>query len=148
MATKTFKGRPALAGKAEGKAAVSQQGFNTCSSFLDVMFKDSNSAVCTDHDNKDLFGKDLGGAILCIPQTIGSSSAACLFMMLAEKNIGPKAYLFANHIDSLAACGLTMADIWLDNRTVTVDQLGPDFLAAVKTGDSVVVHEDGTVEVG
>ena len=55
--------------------------------------------------------------------------------------------LFANHIDSLAACGLLMADNWLGKRIVTVDMLGQDFLDAVKTGQSIHVHEDGTVVV-
>jgi len=40
-----------------------------------------------------------------------------------------------------------MADNWLDKRIVTVDLLGDDFLKAVKTGDTVAVHEDGTVEI-
>jgi hypothetical protein len=40
-----------------------------------------------------------------------------------------------------------MVDSWLDKRIIAVDQLGPEFLEAVNTGDSVVVHEDGMVEV-
>ncbi len=114
MAKKTFKGRPALAGDAEGKAAVSRLGFNPCSSWIDILFKGSTSTVCTDGENKDLFGKELGGTILCIPQTIGSSSSSCLLLTMAEQGLGPKAWLFANHIDSLAAGGLLMADVWLD----------------------------------
>lgn len=70
-----------------------------------------------------------------------------MFMTIAEKGVALKAMLFANHIDSLAACGLLMADNWLDKRIVTVDLLGSDFLEAVKTGDTVAVHEDGTVEI-
>ena len=148
MAKKTFKGRPALAGNLSGKAAVCHVGFNTAASYIDVVTKGSTSGVCTDHDNKELYGKDLQGAILCLPQTIGSSSAACMFMTIAEKDIAPAALLFANHIDSLAACGLLMADNWLDKRIVAVDLLGKDFLDAVKTGDTVTVHQDGTVEIG
>ena len=60
----------------------------------------------------------------------------------------PKAFLFAEHIDSLAACGLLMVDNSLDKRIVTVDLLGSEFLDSVETGDSVGVHEDGTIEVG
>ena len=136
---KTFKGRPALAGSVEGSAAVSHVGFNTAATFVELITKGSNSGVCKDHDNKDLFGQDLQGSILCLPQTIGSSSAACMFMTIAEKGIAPKAILFANHIDSLAACGLIMADNWLNKRIVTVDLLGAEFLDAVKTGDTVKV---------
>ena len=105
-------------------------------------------AAIQDHDNKDLFGHDLADKIVCIPQTIGSSSAATLFMIILDKGIAPKAMLFANHIDSLAACGILMGDNWLGKRIVTVDLLGDDFLDAVKTGDKLTVHEDGTIEVG
>ena len=41
-----------------------------------------------------------------------------------------------------------MVYIWQEKRSVTVDMPGDDFLEAVKRGDSVKVHADGTVEVG
>ncbi len=148
MAKQTFKGRPALAGDVEAKAAVSRLGFNPCSSWLDILFKGGTSTICRDAENKDLFGVELGGTILCMPQTIGSSSSSSLLLTMAEQGLGPKAWLFANHIDSLAAGGLLMADIWLDKRSVTIDMLGEDFLKAVNTGDPVKVHADGTVEIG
>jgi predicted aconitase with swiveling domain len=81
--------------------------------------------------------------ILCIPQSIGSSSAATLFMVILERNLAPKAMLFANHIDSLAACGLLMGDTWLEKRIVTVDMLGSDFLDAVKTGRRFACRKTG-----
>ena len=145
--TKTFKGRPVLPGKVEDAAEVSHYGFSTSAVYVEVVFKDSNSGVCKDGDNKELYGRDLSGKIVCTPQTIGSSSGACMFMSICQKDIQPKAFLFANHIDSLASCGLLMADIWLGKRIVTVDMLGDEFLDAVKTGNKVKVFEDGTVEV-
>ena len=143
----TFKGRPALPGNVEGLATVSKIGFNTCATYVDVLIAGSDSGVCKDHDNKDLYGHDLADKILCIPQTIGSSSAATLFMIVLEKGIAPKAMLFANHIDSLAACGILMGDNWLGKRIITVDLLGDNFLNAVKTGDKVTVYKDGTIEI-
>lgn len=68
-------------------------------------------------------------------------------MTIAEKGIAPAAMLFANHIDSLAACGLLMADNWLEKRIITVDLLGQEFLDAVKTGQTMNVKSDGTVEL-
>jgi len=147
MTTKTFKGRPVLPGKVEDTAEVSHYGFSTSAVYVEVVFKDSNSGVCKDGDNKELYGRDLTGKIVCTPQTIGSSSGACMFLAICEKDIQPKAFLFANHIDSLASCGLLMADIWLGKRIITVDMLGDKFLDAVKTGNKVKVYEDGTVEV-
>ena len=145
--TKTFKGRPVLPGNVEDTAEVSHYGFSTSAVYVEVVFKDANSGVCKDGDNKELYGRDLTGKIVCIPQTIGSSSGACMFLAICEKDIQPKAFLFANHIDSLAACGLLMADIWLGKRIITVDLLGDEFLDAVKTGNKIKVHEDGTVEI-
>ena len=147
MATTTFKVRPTLAGAATGLAEVSHIGFNTCATYVDVLISVSDSGVCQDHDNPDLYGHDLAGKILCFPQTIGSSSAATLIMIILQKNIAPKAMLFANHIDSLAACGVLMGDNWMGKRIICVDLLGDDFLNTVKTGDTVNIKEDGTIEV-
>lgn len=145
--SRTFRGRPALPGNVDGPAMVSHVGFNTCATYVDVLISGADSGVCQDHDNPDLFGKDLKDSILCIPQTIGSSSAATLFMIILERNLAPKAMLFANHIDSLAACGLLMGDNWLDKRIVTVDLLGQEFLETVQTGQIVRVQEDGIIEI-
>jgi len=41
-----------------------------------------------------------------------------------------------------------MDDVWNGKRVITIDLLGYEFLEAVKTGDPVTNHEDGTVEVG
>ena len=70
---KTFQGRPVVSGKLSGKATVSKQPFNTTSSYMDnVWGGNTESAPCTDQDNKDLYKKDLSGIILCTPQCIGS----------------------------------------------------------------------------
>ena len=61
---------------------------------------------------------------------------------------GPKAMLYAEHADSVSLAGLLMDDIWNDRRVVTIDLLGDEFLDAVKSGDPISIHEDGTVEVG
>jgi predicted aconitase with swiveling domain len=149
MAKKTFKGRPILSGELEGPAMVSHIGLNTLSTYKAVMFGGaSDKAICSDGDNKDLYGKDITGAILCIPQTIGSTTGGFVLMGVAKLGLAPKAMLFANHVDSLAIGGLLMADIWMEKRIIAIDLLGQDFLDAVNTGDPVKIHEDGTVEVG
>ena len=145
--TKTFKGRPVLAGNVEDTAEVSHYGFSTSAVYIEIVFKGTKSGVCKDADNKELYGHDLTGKIVCTPQTIGSSSGACMLMAACDIDVQPKAFLFANHIDSLASCGLLMADIWLGKRIVTVDMLGDEFLDAVKTGNKIKVFEDGTVEI-
>ena len=149
MAKKTFHGRPILSGKIEGSATVSHIGLNTLSTYkANIMGGVTDKAICSDGDNKDLYGKDIGGAILCLPQTIGSTTGGFVLMGVAKLGLAPKAMLFANHVDSLAIGGLLMADIWMEKRIIAIDLLGQEFLDAVNTGDPVSVHEDGTVEIG
>jgi len=146
---KNFKGRPLLSGKLEGKALVSKQPFNLTGSYLKNMFAgETKTAPCTDQANKDLYEKDLKGAILCTPQTVGSTMGAGTILMVSSLGVQPKAFLFSSHIDSISAGGLFIDDIWNKKRVTTIDLLGDEFLKAVKTGDPIVVHEDGTVEVG
>ncbi len=145
--SKKFKGRPLLPGNVEETAEVSRVGFSPSASWIDIIFKNSTSGVIKDHENKALYGRDIKGKILCLPQSIGSSAGACMMMAAAKVDATPKVMLFANHVDSLSACGLIMADNWLGKRIITVDMLGDEFLNAVKTGDKIKVFEDGTIEI-
>jgi len=150
MAKKAFKGRPILSGDLEGKALVSKkQAFNLTGSYLENMFANrTDSAPCTDPTNKELYKKDLSGAIICTTQTVGSTFGSGCLMGMNDIGVGPKAYLFSSHIDSIAASGLIMDDVWNNRRVITIDLLGDEFLEAVNTGDPISIHEDGTVEVG
>jgi predicted aconitase with swiveling domain len=149
MAKKTFKGRVVLPGKVTGKATVSRQAFNTSGSYTENMFAGrTDAAPCTDNSNKELFGMDLSGAILCIPTTVGSTMGGMCLMGMKSIGVGPEALLFSKPIDTLAAAGVLMADIWKDDRIVTIDMLGDEFLETVQMDDPISVHEDGSVEVG
>jgi hypothetical protein len=56
--------------------------------------------------------------------------------------------LFSGPIDSLAAAGAVLADVWVDGVTMpVVDSLGDEFLAYVKDGMQITVKEGGIVEV-
>ncbi len=146
---KTFKGRALLPGTLEGEALVSKQPFNTTASYLENMFAGrTDSAPCTDANNEDLYKKDLAGAIMCTPQTVGSTMGAGAIMGMNEIGVGFKAMLFSQHIDSIAAGGLIVDDVWNNRRVITIDLLGDEFMDAVKTGDKINISEDGTVEVG
>ena len=145
----TFKGRPLIPGELEGEALVSKQPFNTTASYFENMFGgNTETAPCTDANNKELFGKDLSGTIICTPQTVGSTMGAGAIMGMNEIGVGFKAMLFSSHIDSIAAGGLIIDEIWNDRKVITVDLLGDEFIEAVKTGDKIKISEDGTVEVG
>ncbi len=146
---KTFKGRPVLPGKLEGKALVSKQPFNTTASYFENMFAgNTETAPCTDANNKDLFKKELKDAIICTPQTVGSTMGAGAIMGMNLLGVGFKAMLFSSHVDSIAAGGLIMDAIWNDKKVITIDLLGDEFMETVKTGDKIAISEDGTVTVG
>jgi len=145
--SKQFKGRPILPGNLTGEALVSKGGFNTLASYQKSVVLRSKKAVCSDQNNPDLFKKDMTGAILCLPQTIGSTTGGLVIQTVSKLGIAPKAMLFSDHIDSLAASGVILTDIWVGQRIVVVDQLGPEFLQAVQTGSTVTIREDGTVEI-
>ena len=149
MAKKTFKGRPILPGKLDGKALVSKMPFNLTGSYFENMFAgNTKTAPCTDANNPDLFKKDMKGAIMCTSQCVGSTMGAGALMGVSEMGVGLKAFLFSSHIDSIAAGGLIIDDVWYNRRVITIDLLGDEFLEAVKTGDQISIKKDGTVEVG
>ena len=55
---------------------------------------------------------------------------------------------FANHIDSLAAAGAVLADVWVDGVSMpVVDSLGDEFLDYVKDGMKITIKPNGVVEV-
>jgi predicted aconitase with swiveling domain len=145
--SKQFKGRPILPGNLTGEALVSRGGFNTLASYQKSVVLRSKKAICSDQNNPDLFKKDMTGKVLCLPQTIGSTTGGLVIQTVSKLGIAPKAMLFSEHIDSLAASGVILTDIWVGQRIVVVDQLGPEFLQSVQTGTSVTIHEDGTVEI-
>ena len=145
--SRSFKGKPILPGNLEGEALVTHVGFNTYASFYTSIHAQVEAAQCADSSNQELYGKNLTDKIICLPQTIGSTSAGAVWQRVAQMGVAPKAMLFSQQIDSLAAAGLVVADVWVGKRIYAVDQLGDEFLESVKDGDRIVIREDGTVTI-
>lgn len=141
---KQFKGRVVVPGTATLKALVSHSGFNTLASFKKCK---EGVNICDDQNNKELYGKSTVGVALCLPQTIGSTTGGMVLFNAAVIKCNPGALLFSNPIDSLAAAGAILADVWTDNSMPTVDGLGEEFLSYVKDGMTITIKEDGVVEV-
>lgn len=142
---KSYKGRAIIKGNTTGRVLVSHSGLNVLATYNGVLTNPTAPAICKDSDNKDLYGKDLTGVILCIPQVIGSTTAGMLIQTVAALKKHPKAILFANPIDSLALSGVLLADIWENTKIISVDNLGSDFLDEVSDGQTAEIREDGTV---
>ncbi len=143
-----FKGRPVVPGTVKAQALVSHGGFNTLASFQKSLMFGDKTAACSDQNNPDLYGKPMCGAALIMPQTIGSTTGGMVLYCAAAMGRQPACLLFTKTIDSLAAAGAILADVWADRAKMpTVDGLGDEFMEYVKTGMSVTVSEDGTVTV-
>ncbi|TWU04203.1 hypothetical protein CA54_60850 [Symmachiella macrocystis] len=149
MAKKTFKGRPLIPGNLEGKALASKHPFNVSASYMENLFGgNTKTAPCTDVVNKEWAGKNLAGQILCFPTGVGSTMGGASLMGVGSMGLGPKAMLYAQHVDSVSVAGLIIDNVWNEHNVITIDQLGDEFLNTVKSGDPISIHEDGTVEVG
>ncbi len=144
---KTFKGRPVVPGKAEATALVSTQGFNTLASFQKSLMSGDKKAVCSDQNNAALYKKPMADTALCMPQTIGSTTGGMVLYCAAALGQQPACLLFSKPIDSLAAAGAILADVWTDCSMPTVDSLGDEFLSYVRSGMQISVEPDGTVTV-
>ena len=145
---KQFKGRVITPGEVTAPAVVTTEGFNTLASLQMALQFGDKEAKCGDQNNKELHGKPLCGKALCLPQTIGSTTGGLVLYCACAMGRNPACMLFANPIDSLAAAGAVLADVWVDGVTMpVVDSLGEEFLQYVKDGMTVTVKADGIVEV-
>jgi len=145
---KVFNGRVVAPGQVTAKAVVSHGGLNTLASFQKALQFGDKKATCGDQNNPDLYGKQMAGKALCLPQTIGSTTGGLVLYCACSMKRQPACMLFSNPIDSLAGAGVILADVWLEGVNMPViDSLGEEFLEYVKDGMTITIKEDGVVEV-
>lgn len=142
---KTFKGRVICKGTYEGEAIVSRQGLNTLATFQKSALKNAKKIIGSDQNNPDVYGKNLTGIALILPQTIGSTTGGLVIQTICQMGINPACLLFSEEIDSLAASGVILAKNWENSKIIAIDKLGSDILKEIKSGDKIRVDEDGTV---
>ena len=144
---KTFKGRVINAGELVGTALVSHAGLNTLATFQKSALMNAKQIIGSDQNNPDLYGKVITGKVLCLPQTIGSTTGGMVLQTVCSMGLNPSAMLFSEEIDSLAASGVILAKIWEDSKMIAIDKLGAGFLDFVQNGDEITIKTDGTVIV-
>ena len=143
---KEFKGRVIAPGTVTAEAVVTHGGFNTLASLQGALQFGDKKATCGDQNNPDLFGKQMLGKALCLPQTIGSTTGGLVLYCACAMERQPACMLFSKPIDSLAAAGSILASVWLDGiQMPVVDSLGDEFLEYVKDNMTITIREDGTV---
>ncbi|MBQ8287820.1 MAG: DUF126 domain-containing protein [Clostridia bacterium] len=145
---KVFKGRVVAPGTVTAEALVSHGGLNTLASFQKALQFGDKTATCGDQNNPDLYGKQMLGKALCLPMTIGSTTGGLVLYCACAMKRQPACMLFSKPIDSLAAAGAILADVWVDDVTMpVVDSLGDEFLDYVKDGMTITVKDGGEVVV-
>ncbi len=144
---KQFKGRVINGGYFKGEAVVSHQGVNTLATFQKSALSGAKQVVVADQNNPDIYGKNITGKALCLPQTIGSTTGGMVIQVICSMGINPACMLFSEHIDSLAGAGVILSVVWENSKLIAIDMLGKEFLETVKTGDTIEVKEDGTVTI-
>ncbi|MBS7264592.1 MAG: DUF126 domain-containing protein [Eubacteriales bacterium] len=145
---KIFKGRVVAEGSLTAEALVSHGGLNTLASFQKALQFGDKKATCGDQNNPDLYGKQMLGKALCLPRTIGSTTGGLVLYCACAMKRQPACMLFSEPIDSLAAAGAVLSDVWLEGSPLPViDCLGEEFLDYVKDGMKITIKPDGTVEV-
>ena len=142
-----FQGRVVVPGTCKAEALVSHGGFNTLASYQMALMFGDKAVKCGDQNNPDLYKKSMLGKALCLPQTIGSTTGGMVLFTVCSYNKQPACMLFSKPIDSLAASGAILADVWTEAKMPVVDSLGEDFLAYVKDGMQISVSESGLVTV-
>ena len=145
---KQFKGRVIVPGTCTAEALVSKGGFNTLASYQTPMLLGDKQVKCSDQNNPDLYKKPMIGKALCLPMTIGSTTGGMVLYTVCALGKQPACMLFSMPIDSLAASGAILGDVWTEARMPVVDNLGEEFLEYAQTGMTITVKEDGVVEVG
>ena len=144
---KQFKGRVLVPGTGRAEALVSHGGFITLASYQMALMFGDKKVKCGDQNNPDIYKQPMIGKALCLPQTIGSTTGGMVLYTACSVGKQPACMLFSMPIDSLAASGAILGDVWTDAKMPVVDMLGEEFLDYVKTGMTVTVGDDGVVTV-
>ncbi len=144
---KQFQGRVVVPGSCTAEALVSHSGFNTLASYQKAILFGDKKVRCSDQNNPDLYKKSMIGKALCLPVTIGSTTGGVVLYAICSMDRQPACMLFSMPIDSLAASGAILADVWIDKNMPVIDRLGEEFLSYVRDGMKVTVGDDGLVTV-
>ena len=145
---KTFQGRVIVPGTCTAEALVSHGGFNTLASYQMALQFGDKKVKCGDQSNPDLYKKSMLAKALCLPMTIGSTTGGMVLFGACQMGKQPACMLFSETIDSLAAAGAVLSDVWVEGVSMpVVDSLGDEFLNYVKDGMKITIKADGVVEV-
>ena len=144
---KRYKGRVVVPGDVTAAAVVTHIGWNTRADLETAGSFLKPRGVLQDMNNPELYGKRIPGKILCLPETIGSTTGGMVLYCASVMGVGPACMLFSKKADTLAVAGAVLTANWSEHPIVLVDDLGDEFLQEIQEGQRIHVKEDGTVLV-
>ena len=131
-----MRGRVIVKGRAEGEALVSTEPLSFWGGY------DHQTGEIIDRRHP-LSGSIAAQRILALPSTRGSSTTTAVLLEAIRVRTAPSALLTLG-VDSFLALASVVADE-LYGRPIPLITLTPDDFAKLKTGDWIVIDEDGSV---
>ncbi len=133
---RVIRGRVIIKGRAEGEALASTEALSFWGGF------DHRTGEIIDRRHP-LSGAIATGRILILPFTRGSSTTTAVLLEAVRARTAPAAILTSG-ADSFFALASIVADE-LYGRPIPLVALEPDDFSVLRTGDWIILDEDGTV---
>lgn len=131
-----FRARPIVAGDANGRALVFEQGLSF------AMGVDVNSGHVSDRHSGHA-GTSISGRVLVMPTGRGSSSASTALAEAIRLGTAPAAIMLGE-IDQILAVGAIAART-LYGRTCPIVVAAREDMAAIRSGDELTLQSDGRI---
>ncbi len=131
-----MQGRVVIAGRAEGEALVANEPLSFWGGY------DYHTGEIIDRRHP-LSGQIAAGRVLCLPFTRGSSTTTAVLLEAIKAGTAPAA-IITTGVDTFFALASIVADA-MYGRPVPLIALSADDFAQLRTGDWLIVDEDGRI---
>lgn len=131
-----IQGTPIIPGRAQGEALVSDEPLSFWGGY------DFRTGEIIDLRHP-LCGQVAAGRVLAVPFTRGSSTTTAVLLEAVRAGAAPAAILTIG-ADSFFALASIVADV-MYARPIPLVALAPGDFAALRTGERLVVEDDGTI---
>ena len=136
---KILKGKPIVAGSAEGEALVSKEPI----SLWGGLCPRTGEIIDRRHE---LSGSIAAGRVFVFPQGRGSSTSSATLMESISSGVAPAAIINLK-VDPILALGSIVSDE-LYHKTVPIVVLKEKDFLSISQNDHLTIEPDGTVKVG
>jgi predicted aconitase with swiveling domain len=133
-----IRGRPVVAGLAEGEALVSDEPLSFWGGY------DYHTGEITDRRHP-LSGAIAAGRVLAVPFSRGSSTTTAVLLEATRAGTAPAAVLTTS-ADSFFALASIVANV-MYARPIPIIALTPEEFATLRTGDHLKIDEDGSIHI-